>query len=159
MKPDTTPIDSMCLGTAARKRWMSALARAGATRLKQALATLDTPPQFDHIRPPEVGMVLVRGRAGGNGQRFNLGEMTITRCSVALHGGAVGHGYVAGRDKVHAELAAVFDALLQSPEHNQTLMDRVIVPLEREMQAAWQEQNEKTAATRVNFFTMVRGED
>jgi alpha-D-ribose 1-methylphosphonate 5-triphosphate synthase subunit PhnG len=159
MKPDTTTIDSMCLGTAARKRWMSVLARAKAERLEQALATLETPPQFEHIRPPEVGMALVRGRAGGSGQRFNLGEMTMTRCSVALHGGVVGHGYVAGRDKGHAELAAVFDALLQCPEHHPGLMDRVIVPLEREMQAAWQKQNEKTAATRVNFFTMVRGED
>ncbi|MBU4191056.1 MAG: phosphonate C-P lyase system protein PhnG [Proteobacteria bacterium] len=159
MKPDTTPIDSMLLGTAARKRWMSVLARAGATRLEQALTALGTSPQFEHIRPPEVGMVLVRGRAGGGGERFNLGEMTMTRCSVALFGGVVRPGYGAGRDKVHAELAAIFDALLQCPEHNPGLMDRVIDPLEREQQARWREQHDKTAATRVNFFTMVRGED
>lgn len=159
MKPDTTTIDAMHLGTAARKRWMRVLARAGAARLAEAMATLESPPLFEHIRAPEVGMVLVRGRAGGDGQRFNLGEMTMTRCSVALPDGFVGHGYVAGRDKAHAELAAVFDALLQDSERNPGIMDSVIAPLEREQQTARREHNEKTAATRVNFFTMVRGED
>jgi len=159
MKPDTTPSDAMHPGAAARKRWMRVLAYAGPARLAEALARLDPPPSFEHIRPPEVGMVMVRGRADGNGGRFNLGEMTMTRCTVALPDGCVGHGYVAGRDTAHAELAALFDALLQDPGRNPGLMDGVIIPLEREQMAARRNQNEKTAATRVNFFTMVRGED
>ncbi|MUM78849.1 phosphonate C-P lyase system protein PhnG [Pseudodesulfovibrio sp. F-1] len=159
MKPDTMASSSMQPGITSRKRWMSVLAYAGSARLAEALARLAPPPSFEHVRPPEVGMVMVRGRADGNGGRFNLGEMTMTRCTVALPDGFIGHGYVTGRDKAHAELAAVFDALLQDPGRNPGLMDSVIIPLEREQLAARRAQNEKTAATRVNFFTMVRGED
>jgi alpha-D-ribose 1-methylphosphonate 5-triphosphate synthase subunit PhnG len=138
---------------------MGVLTRAGAARLERALSGLAEAPVFEHLRAPEVGMTMVRGRAGGHGGIFNLGEMTMTRCSVRVRGGQVGHGYVAGRSRRHAELAALFDALLQCPERGPAIMDRVIGPLERELEATRREHNAKIAATRVNFFTMVRGED
>ena len=111
MQQTISIIDSMCHGTKSRKFWMGTLARTNAKQLRQALANLDLAPEYDYLRSPEIGMTMVRGRAGGKGQQFNLGEMTVTRCSVKIQEGFVGHGYVAGRDKIHAELAAVFDAL------------------------------------------------
>ena len=36
--------------------------------------------------------------AGGGGAAFNLGEMTVTRCTVRTETGFVGHAYVAGRE-------------------------------------------------------------
>ena len=98
-----------------RARWISLLARAEPAELDNALKSLEETPGYDLLRPPECGLVMVRGRAGGTGAPFNLGEMTVTRCAVALDTGETGFGYVAGRAQRHAELAALFDALLQEP--------------------------------------------
>jgi len=145
--------------TRARKEWMGVLARTGADRLEAAFARLDPEPRFEHLRPPEVGMAMVRARAEARGERFNLGEMTMCRCSVRLADGSVGHGFVAGRDRRHAELAALFDALLQDPESGPALRRAVIDPLASALAEGRRARAAKTAATRVNFFTMVRGED
>lgn len=144
--------------TAARQRWMALLARASAERLEAGLAALGEPPAYDLLRRPETGMVMVRGRSGGTGPRFNLGEMTVTRCVVRLADGTMGHGYVPGRDRRHAELAALFDALLQQPEARPAILDAVIDPVAADLAAAERTVREKAAATKVRFFTMVRGE-
>lgn len=139
----------------ARKDWLSVLAKAPAPRLAQLVPDL---PPHDILRPAEVGTAMVRGRIGGAGDAFNLGEMTVTRCSVRLPCGTVGHGYVQGRDRDHARRVAVVDALLQAPAGD-ALQSGVIAPLRAEMAARQMERAEKAAATRVEFFTMVRGED
>jgi alpha-D-ribose 1-methylphosphonate 5-triphosphate synthase subunit PhnG len=145
---------------AARQRWMSVLARSSAAELEAKLeAALGTPPDYRYLRAPETGLVMVRGRAGGTGGRFNLGEMTVTRCAVQVGEGPVGHAYVAGRDARHATLAALFDALLQDPERGDALQDGVIGPLAATQADRRASRAAKAATTRVDFFTMVRGED
>jgi len=136
---------------AARQNWMSILARASAAAIEAAL-TKDRPlPTWTRVRGPETGLIMVRGRAGGSGAPFNLGEMTVTRCTVLLTSGAAGHAYVAGRDERQAELAAVADALLQEDED---LRDAVIAPLAEAQLESRQTRAEKAAATRVEFFSM-----
>lgn len=142
-----------------RSRWMSALAKAPAADLKRAWRELADKPDYQLLRRPEVGLVMVRGRAGGTGQRFNLGEMTVTRGAVRLADGAVGHAYIAGRDARKAELAAVFDALLQQPDRRRRLEAGLIAPLIRAQEQARLAQSRKAAATKVEFFTLARGED
>lgn len=144
--------------TTARRRWMAVLAKATPEALEDAWRRLPERPDYTVLRAPEVGSALVRARAGGTGARFNLGEMTITRCAVTI-GAHTGFGNVAGRDRRHAELAAVFDALLQAPAHRDHLERTVIAPLEAAQQAAREDRSRKAASTRVDFFTMVRGED
>src|SRR5487761_2763482 len=100
---------------AARRHWMAVLARARAADLDAALADCAPLPDYTRLRGPEAGLVMVRGRIGGGGSAFNAGEMTVTRCSVRMADGMVGHAYVAGRDERRAELAALCDALLQVP--------------------------------------------
>ncbi|HYZ32278.1 MAG TPA: phosphonate C-P lyase system protein PhnG, partial [Crenalkalicoccus sp.] len=112
-----------------RRHWMGVLARAGAAEIEAQLAALPPLPPHQRLRGPETGLVMVRGRQGGDGAPFNLGEMTVTRCSVRLEGGAVGHGYVAGRDARQAELAAALDAALQDPARREALLEAVIAPL------------------------------
>ncbi|MEP2532160.1 phosphonate C-P lyase system protein PhnG [Shimia sp.] len=141
-----------------RRAWMSLLAKAPAEAVARLWATLDVAPEFQWLRPPEIGAAMVRGRQGGNGAPFNLGEMTVTRCALQLAGGAVGHGYVQGRDKDKARIAALVDALMQGDMAGQ-VRDVVLEPLAREMQAAKAARAAKAAATKVDFFTMVRGED
>jgi alpha-D-ribose 1-methylphosphonate 5-triphosphate synthase subunit PhnG len=143
---------------AARQQWMSVLAQASVDDLEGAWRRLGAPPSYRLLRRPEVGLVMVRGRAGGSGRRFNLGEMTVTRCTVELEG-RLGHAYVGGRDRRHAELAAVFDALLLDDGRRPTLEASLIAPLaaaqaERQRLAA-----ARSAGTRVEFFTMVRGDE
>lgn len=139
----------------ARQTRMGLLARAPAARLAQVLPDL---PPFAWLRAPEIGAVMLRGRMGAAGAPFNLGEMTVTRCALRLADGAVGHAWVQGRDKDHATRAAAVDALMQGPEAARIAAE-VLAPLEAEEQARRQDRAEKAAATKVEFFTMVRGED
>jgi alpha-D-ribose 1-methylphosphonate 5-triphosphate synthase subunit PhnG len=136
---------------AARRRWMAVLARAAADELCDALGTV---PAYRVLRGPEAGLVMVRGRAGGGGAPFNLGEMTATRCSVRTDAGFVGHAYIAGRDERAAELAALADALLQDPAHQSRMLADVIEPLVERQQARRDTTAAKAAATRVQFFAM-----
>ena len=142
----------------ARSRWMSVLAKADIRDLESAYGDLAPKLGHERLRGPETGMVMVRGRAGGSGDPFNLGEMTVTRCTVRLADGTVGHGYVAGRNERHGELAALFDALLQDPLRQPSLMRSLIEPLQASHAARRAAHASKAAATKVEFFTMVRGE-
>jgi alpha-D-ribose 1-methylphosphonate 5-triphosphate synthase subunit PhnG len=139
----------------ARKAWISTLAKADPERLAALLPDL---VPHEVLRAPEIGAVMVRGRAGGTGEPFNLGEMSVTRCSVRLSEGAVGHAWVQGRDKSHALRAAVADALMQTDAATE-IAKRVIQPLAAEASTAKVARAAKAAATKVEFFTMVRGED
>lgn len=138
-----------------RKDWMGLLARAHPARLATVLPDL---PEYAVLRGPDVGAVMVRGRVGGSGQPFNLGEMTVTRCSVRLACGSVGHAHVQGRDKTHALRAAVVDALLQT-DAAPVVQAQVLAPLRDAETAARSLRATKAAATKVEFFTLVRGED
>jgi alpha-D-ribose 1-methylphosphonate 5-triphosphate synthase subunit PhnG len=144
--------------TAARQRWLAVLARTPRERLESAYAELVPAPRYRVLKPTEAGLVMVRGRAGGTGSRFNLGEMTVTRAAIVLEEGPVGVGYVQGRDPRRAELVAVFDALLQLPDRRASLMASLIEPQAAAIEAARAARAAKVAATRVSFFTMVRGE-
>lgn len=138
-----------------RKAWMATLAKAPPARLAALMPDL---PPHDILRAPEVGAVMVQGRTGATGAPFNLGEMTVTRTSIRLGCGTVGHAWVQGRDKAHARRAAVADALLQT-EAAQATLAAVIAPLQAEGAAAKAARAAKAAATKVEFFTMVRGDN
>ena len=142
---------------AARKAWMGLLARAPEARLAALLKDLPL-PTFTWLRPPEIGGVMVRGRAGGTGAAFNLGEMTVTRCALRTQSGEVGHAYVQGRSKPHAERAAMVDALMQG-DMAETVQRDILDPLQVEEVARRNTRAARAAATKVDFFTMVRGED
>lgn len=135
---------------------MGALARADRATLEAAWRDLPARPGYRALRQPEVGLTMVRARMGGTGRRFNLGEMTMARAAVVTDQGAVGFGYVAGRDLRHAELAALFDALLQDDAHRPMLMAALIEPLERAAAARHAARAEAVQASKVEFFTMVR---
>ena len=138
----------------ARRDWMAVLARAEPAAIAGLLGTSDPLPEYQKLRGPESGLVMVRGRAGGGGAAFNLGEMTVTRCTVRTDSGFVGHAYVAGRDERRAELAALADALLQDPAHRSRLLATLIEPLAARQQTERETTAAKAAATRVQFFAM-----
>ncbi len=137
-----------------RQIWMGLLSRAPAARLAELCPDL---PPHEVLRAPEVGAVMVEGRIGGTGQPFNLGEMTVTRCALRV-GSLVGHAYVQGRDKDHARRAAVLDALLQGDQAAR-YRRQVLDILQAEETTARATRAAKAAATKVEFFTLVRGDD
>ncbi len=145
-----------------RQAWMATLAKAELELLEKLVNKLGTLPKYSFLRSPEIGLTMVRGRAGGTGVPFNLGEMTMTRCVVQLESQTdeplAGFGYVAGRSHRHAELAAVCDALLQIPNWRDRIQAEVIQPLQLENQKQQERKQRQAAATKVNFFTMARGE-
>lgn len=142
----------------ARKAWMSLMAKAPANDLAALWQACGVAPTHKVLRSPEIGSVMVRGRMGAVGTGFNMGEVTVTRCSVRLETGEDGHAYVQGRDKQKALTAALIDALMQTaaaPGIDTAILDRLRAQsMERKTQRA-----QKAAATKVDFFTMARGED
>jgi len=153
------------VGQSQRQEWMAILAKASLKDLEHVHGRLDQLPRYRWLKTPETGLTMVRGRAGGTGQVFNLGEMTLTRCVIQLDEGLddqgrplTGFGYVGGRSHRHAELAAFFDALLQHPDWFDTIVAEVIEPLKIAAQDKRVVQQKQTEATRVNFFTMARAE-
>lgn len=138
----------------ARRRWMAVLARASGEEIAARLASHVPLPAYTRLRGPEAGLVMVRGRIGGGGGPFNLGEMTVTRCTVRTESGLIGHAYVAGRDARQAELAALVDAMLQDPDATPVLQTDVIAPLASTQQQRRNDVAAKAAATQVQFFAM-----
>jgi len=145
---------------AARKARLSLLAKAPAERLAALWSDWRhgaAEPPHQILRGPEVGAVMVRGRAGAVGAPFNLGEMTVARCTVRLASGAVGHGHVQGRDKEAARIAALLDALCEDGQ-GAAIEAAFLSPLRQEAETLKASRAAKAAATKVEFFTMVRGE-
>ena len=145
-------------GNAPRQRWLAVLARAERHALEQAAAALGELPPLELVRPSEPGMVMLRGRVGGTGDAFNLGEATVTRCALRVGSGALGVGYALGRDRRKAELIALFDALLQNPARQAAIQRDVVDLLAGEQAARRDAAGRSAAASKVEFFTMVRGE-
>jgi alpha-D-ribose 1-methylphosphonate 5-triphosphate synthase subunit PhnG len=140
-----------------RQEAMAVLSHAAPKRLDELWAAWADKPAFYKVRGPETGLVMVRARAGGGGNPFNMGEATVTRATVRLETGEVGHAYCLGRDGDKALQSAVFDALWQrNAEAVETL---VLAPLRNELAAADARRRDETAATKVDFFTMVRGDN
>lgn len=139
-----------------RRAAMAVLADTAVDDIEGRMSALAI-PAHEELRRPENGLVMLRGRIGGDGAPFNLGEATVTRAAVRLASGETGFAYVLGRDARKARLIAICDAMLQSKGGAQVL-DTVVAPLEQAMIARRRETDAETAATRVNFFTLVRGE-
>jgi alpha-D-ribose 1-methylphosphonate 5-triphosphate synthase subunit PhnG len=141
-----------------RRGAMAVLAHAETADLAARVAALPAPAHRE-LRAPEQGLVMVRGRVGGDGAAFNLGEATVTRAAVRVESGEVGFSYMLGRDHDKARLAAVCDALWQSERRRDAIERHVLAPVRLRLERERAEKREQAAATRVDFFTLVRGED
>lgn len=141
-----------------RKGWLGLMATATADRLQALWEGTGMSPDYTMLRQPETGAVMVRGRAGSTGDAFNMGEMTVTRASLKLADGTVGHGWCQGRSRRQATLIALVDAMMQG--ENAAQVDAAILAPLREARAERHvAMAERAAATKVDFFTMARGED
>ena len=142
---------------ARRKAAMTVLAHSDAADIAERLGAIAV-PAHQSLREPESGLVMVRGRIGGDGAPFNLGEATLSRAAVRLATGEVGFGYTLGRDLDKARMIALCDAMMQSRELADEVEMNVLAPLRRAMHARRSRRSAEAAATRVDFYTMVRGE-
>ncbi len=142
-----------------RQQRMRTLACAADGSLVRLWGQLGLDPAFEALRGPETGLVALRGRIGGSGAPFNFGEATATRATVRLENGAVGHAMMLGRDRAAVTIAAVIDALAHDPALEARIEQEIIAPLQHERAGLDSQRRQETAATRVDFFTMVRGED
>lgn len=142
-----------------RQRWLSVLAHSNAAMLETHWQALNLQPAFTLVRPAEIGLTRLQARMGATGNRFVMGDATVTRAVVQLEDGTLGYSYLLGRDKAHAERCALLDALLQQPETRPLLEEKIITPL-----AAWREEQRRLrareiASSKVDFFTLVRGDN
>ena len=142
---------------AQRKAVMSVLAHSEPAEISVRLDTIEL-PDHENLREPENGLVMVRGRIGGDGAPFNLGEATVSRAAVRLSTGEIGFGYTLGRDGAKARMIALCDALVQSDQFADLVETKVIAPLRAAISAKRDRKSAEAAATRVDFYTLVRGE-
>ena len=142
-----------------RREALAVLAAAESADIARGLRQLDDGLSYSEPRPPEVGLVMLRGRIGSRGAPFNAGEATVTRCAVQLASGEMGFGYVLGRDREKSRLVALCDALWQVAGRRAAVERHVLAPLRTKQKQKKDLERARTAATRVDFFTLVRGED
>jgi len=152
---DTDPIDP----SKSRADWMKWLSRAPMSMLLEALKG-HVPEEPSWLRQPETGLMMVKGRIGGNGEPFNLGEMTVTRCAIKIKDSQqqelVGVAYVLGRSKRRAFLASLGDALLQDTTHQRYWLEKLIDPIQQHLSTLSDQKNKKAQETKVDFFTVAR---
>jgi alpha-D-ribose 1-methylphosphonate 5-triphosphate synthase subunit PhnG len=138
---------------------MAVLAEASSAEIARGLEAVGSLPAHDELRAPESGLVMLRGRIGGDGAPFNVGEATVSRAVVRLASGEVGFGYVLGRDRSKARLIALCDALVQTSAYAAAVDESVVAPIQARLDVAREAEARRVAATKVDFFTLVRGED
>lgn len=144
-----------------RPEWMALLARAPLELLASAVEPFTRGLRTEWLRRPETGLYMVQGRAGGTGERFNLGEVTVTRCALRQVGqdasaSPVGVAYVLGRHHRQAELAAQADALLQQPAHHEALEQQLLAPVRQHLAQEKALRQGLAQSTKVDFFTVAR---
>ncbi len=157
MRHDDRGEPDMIDKTQQRKAAMSVLGQTPVAEIASRIEALVL-PSYQRLREPETGLVMVRGRIGGDGAPFNLGEATVARAAVRLHTGEVGFGYTLGRDATKAEMIALCDALFQTTSHADIVERDVLAPLREKLATERARKAAETAATRVDFYTLVRGE-
>lgn len=143
---------------ARRREAMALLACTSTDEIARHLDSFGPLPAYEDVRRPECGMVMARGRIGGDGAPFNCGEATVTRAAVRIETGELGYGYVLGRDQTKARLIALCDAMIQHAALQARLDHHLLAPLRASLATERQVAAEQTAATKVEFFTLVRGE-
>jgi alpha-D-ribose 1-methylphosphonate 5-triphosphate synthase subunit PhnG len=142
-----------------RRAAMAVLAESDAAEIARCLDSIGPLPHHKELRAAEIGLLMVRGRMGGDGAPFNIGEATVTRAAVKLESGETGFGYVLGRDHAKARLVALCDALVQTTIYCNVVEREVVAPIRDRLDAARERKAQQVAATKVEFFTLVRGED
>ena len=161
MKNETENLPEKLQGE--RRKVAALLAKAELKELASFWSNQSEQPQVDVLRGPETGLVMVRGRIGGGGAPFNLGETTVTRATVRVSSGSseglVGHSYALGRDHEKARLAAIADALWQAPQSREAVDRDLLQKIAQRLDARSTQRRREAAATKVDFFTMVRGDD
>lgn len=157
-------VDSNPKSTTDRAAWIALLARSPLVLLESALQSSSGLP-VQWLRKPETGLMMVQGRAGGSGERFNAGEVTVTRCVLRwvnpeLAGASapaqIGVAYVLGRSHRHAQLAALADAMLQDPTTSEAWAEALLAPIRNHIDQRRQQQHAAAQSTRVDFFTVAR---
>jgi alpha-D-ribose 1-methylphosphonate 5-triphosphate synthase subunit PhnG len=150
-----------------RKQWLALLSRAPMQMLENALVE-HRASSFTWLRAPVTGLMMVQGRIGGNGERFNVGEVTVTRCALRMSVGPnglvyVGVGTVLGRSHDQAKYVALADGLLQDSATFAILNEALLVPIKEFLQGQKMRRQIKAQSTKVEFFTVAReasaGED
>jgi len=146
-----------------RQQLLSVLSVSELSAIQSYWQALSISPRYSLLKAPEVGMTMVRAKTGGTGQAFNMGEMTVTRTVIRLNdinaqNDVIGFGYTAGRNTQKSELIAVIDACFQLSEYAASITKLLLQPLQQLRQQQKNQQTAQVSATKVNFFTMVRGE-
>jgi alpha-D-ribose 1-methylphosphonate 5-triphosphate synthase subunit PhnG len=141
-----------------RNAAMALLARASRIELETPVARHWPDLRVRELKPAEAALVMVRGCIGGDGAPFNVGEAVVTRCVVEIDGGTRGYSFALGRDHVKARLAAILDALWQDTRMRRLVESEVLAPIAGRVARDRDRAMAETASTKVDFFTLVRGE-
>jgi alpha-D-ribose 1-methylphosphonate 5-triphosphate synthase subunit PhnG len=155
----TSAMNAQPADLAARQAALAILALVKRDALETAIGTYWPKLSVRDLKPAETGLVMLRGRIGGDGAPFNVGEATVSRAVIELGNGKRGFGHVLGRDCERARLVAIADALWQSEDSRSQVDIHILAPARATIATEKQKRASEAAATKVDFFTLVRGED
>lgn len=116
------------------------------------LATSDDLGDLSLITPPTIGMVMARAIEGARGETFNVGEVLVTECLVAI-GGSEGWAMLMGSRPKGALAAATIDAAVVAGTRYVDRIDADIARMAQEIDAAQLAERKRLDATRVQFDT------
>lgn len=151
-------VQDVIAATKDRKKWIGLLGCADPKDLEAARDDLTEGLDIRYVVKPETGMIMVQAKSDGSNARFNLGEVTVSRCVLDVKNKYTGTAWIMGSDLRHAELAALFDGLLQDPDYHDLLASTLMKDLKKKQAAKNRQLAEDASDTRVEFFTLKRGE-
>ncbi|MEZ5657255.1 MAG: phosphonate C-P lyase system protein PhnG [Burkholderiaceae bacterium] len=137
-----------------RADWLGLLALADAALLAELADANLRDETFEVLRGPETGLMMANARLDGGGNRFNLAEIPVSRCTVRSRHGTAGVAYRIGRCPRIVSQIARLDALLQLPSHHERLRREVLAPLLVQLRRTWQQESQDSASSRVRFDTL-----
>ena len=137
-----------------RARWLDVLAQAPGELLAELADPLLLNEPYSLLRGPETGLFMANARIDGGGNRFNLAEIPVSRCTVRGARNIAGVGYRMGRCHQSVLRIARLDALLQDPGRSDEIHQRIVAPLQAYLDASHADEAARTATSRVRFDTL-----
>ena len=139
-----------------RQAWLRLFALSSDQELENIVRISGLESRCSVIAEPEVGIVTVRSRISGNGAKFNIGDACVTKCEVLLDQQTKGYATVLGGRARRAKLVAILDAAMAA-QIGEPLFTMVQQLAEAQVLRV-AHRRFKAAETKVDFFTMVRGD-
>lgn len=136
-----------------KRRLSYILAHTRVEKLEGIVEELSKKYEISKVKEPEMGLVMVKVKDGVYQEKFYIGEVLITECSVHLNG-SLGMGIIQGDEPRKAYAMAVIDAVFNNEEIDKTELIDILKVWEEEIEDSYIEEKAMVEGSKVKFETM-----